>query len=490
MNLTPKLNDFLYALLAAITLMISMYSYFKVVFLNDVYTFLGSSILADKLGSFPANLDIAWETRPVGNRLIFYVLYKLAEPFYGNDFLFCILTKIIVAAVILIISWYFALQVNRYLKQPHKYAVFLLTALSLFTMHLMLLLTTEFFAVVIAFLAIALLISDKKHANIISGIMMVLIILLKIVTITFIPVIILAYLLITQDITKQKIYLCIIGFLGALTAFTLMCIIWFKNFISDTLLMLVLNNPGTGISMFVRVYRLFSTGFSIWWFLPITSIGVIAGVLVFHEYTQRDSKTNLILFSFLWICPLVLVFIQSSWAAYQYAGLAISSVISIILFLSTNYQKQQIVPFTFIIFFIMCSFGLSCSTWTDIHGDTWSNQLNITNTMKTQFNLSNQPNILYLDSGISAYFIGVPVACRETYPLIIQRGYDWNLTKEPAYVNAKKCIIDYNGDYLLFDNRIDDPEITAKINHEYKKVYNGSYWGVVYPPTDLYKKIT
>ena len=488
MDIKELFTKYYFRILAIITLPIVLYSYLKIIFFNDIYTFFGSAILADGFGGFPANIDIAWETRPIGNRLIFYTLYKVCSGWYGNDIAFRIATKLAVAVLILIVSWYFAVQLHKYLTTVNKSAIFLITVLSLLTLHLILLLETEFFAATLAFLAIALLLSNNKYANIISGIVMVFIILLKIITIIFIPMIIIAWLLISQEFNKSKLYLGIIGIIGATAAFAVMCVVWFKHFIPDTLLMILLHNRASE-PILTRVFQLLTYSIGMWWFIPVLIIGVTSGVIIFYDLFKSNNIKYASLFILMWLCTPIAVIIQAEWTTvYHYTGLVIPSVISILLFLYTHYRTKQEFIFTGIIIIIMCTFIMTCSVWTNTNEHYWDYKLTDAILMETQFKLSDQPSMLYLDVGISSYFIGVPDACRETYPLIIVRGYTSGLENEPSYQSAKSCLLKYKGDYFIYDGSIKDPEIATKINNEYIKVYNGSYNGINYPASNLYQR--
>ena len=48
---------------------------------GDVRVFLASAKLADYYGSFPFNIDLSWEHKPLGNRFFTYFIYKLATAF-------------------------------------------------------------------------------------------------------------------------------------------------------------------------------------------------------------------------------------------------------------------------------------------------------------------------------------------------------------------------------------------------------------------------
>jgi uncharacterized membrane protein len=485
-----KLSANLYfILLSLLTLPAVIYSYLKIVFLNDVYILFGSSILADGLGVFPSNIDTAWETRPLGNRIVFYLLYKVCEPLYGNDFLFQVGTKAVVAVIIIAVCWYFAVQVCKHLKELNVYAVFLLTTVSLFTAHLMILLTTEHFAVIFTILAISLLLSKNKYANILSGGILLFIILLKMITIILIPMAIISVILITKEINKTKLYYCIVGFIISILMFTIMCAVWFKHFISDSLLIIILHNPGYNTTLLVKVQALIFHSLGMWWFIPVSTVGVISAVIVLYEFIKTNNRLYAAMFIVLWVCPLVSVLIQYEWAPHHYTALILCSTISILLSISTNYKKYHLVAVTVIILFILIAFGMTSSIWQDTHEHMWDNNIHDANIMKQSFGISDQSDILYADVGISAYFVGgIPSACRETYPWVIRSGYKIGLANEPAYLSAKKCIMDYSGKYILYDGAITDPDISTKITAEYIKVYNGTYWHPVYPPTDLYQR--
>jgi hypothetical protein len=479
----------LYALLAFSALTLAIFSYFKLSYLNDVYTFFGSAMLADGFGAFPSNIDMAWETRPVIHRILYYIIFKISECTYGDFELFALLTKTIIAIMVLVTCWYFACGVNRYYKtNPHKYATVLIASLSLFTLHLLLVNVTEFFAVLFTILLIGLLLSENKYAHIAAGFVILFIILLKIVTIIYVLLAILAWVLITQELNKNKLIRCGVGVGAATILFAVLCILWFKNFIPDTLLMLELHNPGAGVSILIKLYFMFRTVLSSWWFIPISTVGIILGIIVIYEYVKSGQKTNAALLITLWILSYSQVYIQAEWSIIHCAGVIIPSITTIILFLSLNFKKKQIIFVTIMVFILMCFFGVSSSTWVDPHKDMWAGQINTTTEMKEKFNLSNQPKILYADTGISAYFIGVKSACRETYPWVVRSGYKIGLSDHPAYIHAKQCIMNYTGEYILYDSGLTDPEITQKISTEYTKVYDGNDWGVVYDPTDLYKR--
>lgn len=471
-----------------ITLPTVIYSYLMVVFNDDTHIFLGVARLADAMGSFPANVDMAWSTHPIGLRMVYYILYKLTGFEYGNEFALQVLTKGIVAIIILCTSYYFAQQVKQKLPILNVYTVFLITTLSFFTLHIMFLLESEFFAAIFSILAIALLLSDSRKANIAAGSLLVLIILMKVVTVVFIPVILAAWILITGYYKSEKLFNCLFGFELASIAFVAACLLWFKNFIPDFFLMLALHDP-TGYGLQTRIYMMVIQSLAVGWFMPILMAGAITGVVVFYDLMKYNTRFQQLSFIIMWISPLTLVFIQSEFFMYHYVGLIIPSVVSIILFMTINYPKYQELIFILIIALILLIFGITSSVWQDTHEHIWDNQISNTTIIKEKYNISAQPSILYLDTGITAYWLGAPSACRYTYPLVIRRGYSLGLSESIYYKTAKECIMNYTGDYVVaLNGDASDPEINAKLSNEYIKVYAGTRWGVSASTGDIYKR--
>jgi hypothetical protein len=486
-----KISDNVYyILLTLITLPIVIYSYLKVVFNDDIHIFFGVEKLATFFGSFPANVDIAWETRPVGNRLIFYGLYKIFQSISNNEFLFQIGVKGLAAVVILIVCGYFAYQVSKRVTTPNKYAIFLLTCISIFSLHIMFLMETEFIATVAALLTIALLLSESKYAHFMAGFILFGIFILKFVTIIFIPITIAAWILLEKKLKAWTFMKCLFGIEVAAALFVISCFIWFKHFFSDLWLTIILHDTSSfGIGF--RTYEMLIQSLAVPWFMPVMFIGLLAGVLVFIDYIKQKNKLLITAFILMWVSPLLSTYIQSEFFLYHYTGLIIPAVISIIIFLTTNYQKHTKVIFTLVLIITSGIFFMSCSIWTDTHAHIWDNQISNASIIKEKFNISDKTTILYLDTGTTAYFLGAPSACRYTYPLITNRGYAIEkVNSSLEYANAKSCIMNYTGKYIVaLDWSLNgDPDISTKVKSEYTKVYNGSWWSYKDETGDLYER--
>jgi hypothetical protein len=347
---------------------------------------------------------------------------------------------------------------------------------------------TEWLTVIIAVFTIALLLSDNKYAHGLAGSLLILIVLMKLVTVIFIPLLIIAWLLIEGGWYRPtKIRRLVFGLETALLAFVVAWALWFKNFIPDLILTLGLHDP-SGIEITTRLYQLLIQSMAVLWFMPILVAGLISGIFVFIDFIHRNARFQQLLFIIMWLCPVISVLIQSEFFLYHYSALLIPSLISIILFISKSYAKYQVIAFTIIILFTLAIFGATCSIWTDTHEHIWDNQISNASIIKEKFNIGTEP-VLYLDTGTTAYFLGAPSACRYTYPLVIRRGTNLGLTNTTAYINAKECIMKYNGDYIIsLDGTVGDPDIDRKIAILYQKVYSGSAWSNKDRTGDIYKK--
>jgi hypothetical protein len=349
---------------------------------------------------------------------------------------------------------------------------------------------TEFIATIAALLAIALLLSDSKYAHFAAGFILVWIFLLKLVTIVFIPLVIVAWILLEKKIKAWTFMKCLFGMEVAAALFLIACFIWFKNFFSDFWLTLILHDQSSSGVGF-RTYEMLIQSLAVPWFMPVMFIGLLAGVLVFIDYIHQKNKLLIAAFIIMWISPLLSTYIQSEFFLYHYTGLIIPAILSIIIFLSTNYQKYTSIIFTIILVITLGIFFMSCSIWMDTHAHIGDNQISSASIIKEKFNISENTPILYLDTGTTAYFLGAPSACRYTYPLLVNRGWDIStVNSSKEYTNAKSCIMNYTGQYVVaLDWSLSgDPDVSAKIHSEYAKVYNGSQWSYKDETGDIYQR--
>lgn len=483
MNL-PQKNDLYLLILTIITLPITIYSYLMVVFSDDIHVYFGVAKIADYFGSFPSNIDLAWESKPLLNRMIFYGLYKIFAPLQDNELLFQIGTKAAVAVVILCVCAYLAREVCKKCEHLNAYAVFLILALSLFTLHVFCIMECEFFAIIGSFLVLAMLMSESRWANMAAGVVMVGVFLLKGLTGIMIPIILISWCLLDKTDKWNKSIYAIKGIVGAAVVFAASCILWFPNFIPDNLVWFSMVKPN-GLSLVDRTYQLVKGSLTILWFVPILCMGLIAFVYVVWDYIKSKEYTLAAILAATWVLALSLTYIQSEFFIYHYSLWVFPAVISILLFLSARYGKSDITGVLMVVGFTLCIWLVTSSVWTSGHEGIWGNVEADSQFIKQTYLLDKGESILYMDFGNAAYYLGNPSACRYIVPLTIHHSNpDRDLSGLSEYKQQMECIMNYRGNYIIFSPQwfgVHEPANT-KIATEYREVYKGDFW-------NLYQKV-
>ena len=284
---------------------------------NDARIYLGAAAQADYFGGFPQGLDIAWEIKPVGNRLIAYLLYHIGQPF-GDDAHYII--RAVVLMAIIAIAWYASKQFKT------KYT-FLLIFFSLTTCANFCMFQAEYFSVLLSFLCIALILSDNKWCNYAAGPVMLWVFLCKGITGVFVIPIIISVILLKKDWVpniKRFVVSCMVS--GML--YFIACLTIFQNSIPDMILSKSLAR--VGIYPILRALDIATfMGGTIYLYIPVILIGAVAGILLLYSY-YGAAKFWLILG--LWCVPVAMIFLQGEFFVYHYLTLVIPSVISIVAY--------------------------------------------------------------------------------------------------------------------------------------------------------------
>lgn len=145
------------------------------------------------------------------------------------------------------------------------------------------------------------------------------------------------------------------------------------------------------------------------------------------------------------------------------------------------------------IFFMLATWGVlhqPAGIMTDYEIKFWDSKEPQADIINQKFHLDQEPALLYLDPGDAPYFFRANSSCRYIAPLPIQRDAPgWDLTGLPQYWEEYDCVMDYTGQYIVFDagNHYDGITdwfsesfedrlpIMQKIHSEYQLVYNGSW---------------
>jgi len=427
---------------------------------NDMRIYQGVAKLTDYFGPFPANIDLAYESKPIANRMLNYFLYKISSIFttFGTPE-YEMLIKFISILCVIIICYYFSTKVK------DKY-IFLLSALAFLTPTNHMTLIPDWWAPLIALFALTLFLTNKPSNHYLSGIMITIMFLLKGPTILLvIPIACALYLLKSNDWINCLKRGAISSSLSLI--FILLCG-YFKNIIPDMILSTYYVH---------QVYYDFQTTLIIllqnliplYFCMPIFIAGVAGACILCINFMKKKEISKALMLILMWITPLFYVFIQNEFIIAHYVILIIPSIISLIL-LSNKLIKQFIV-IIIIIFMILTVVSIY---ETDIESPI------VNRVIENISDIQNQERILYLDYGTAPYYFQSNTSCRFIQSLPFQRNSDtWNMTGMPQYWENFKCIMDYqdkyivmNNDHFFEQNTSDNKLVMSKIQTEYKQVWN------------------
>jgi hypothetical protein len=484
MNETQRDNLYL-LILTIITLPVTLYSYLMGLFSVNIHTYFGAAKLTDFWGAFPSNVDMSWETRPLLNRIIFYGLYKIFETLKDNELLFQIGTKATVAVAILCVCAYLAREVCKKCEHLNVYAVFLISTLSLFTLHCVCLMEPEFFAVIGSFLAIALLLSESRWANGVAGVVMVGVFLLKGLTGVMIPVIVISCFLFDKENILKKLKYVLTGFVLSGIVFIISCLLWFPHVIPDILYSVDTVNPA-GNGLVERIYWLIIASSIPLRYIPIMCAGVFAFVYLIWDYIKSKEYILAAVLATSWVFSTTLVLIQGAFTANHFALLVTPAVICILLFLSTRYRGKIITGVLIVMGITLCIWFTTSSVWANDKDTTWlrdttPQRITEANTIKQTYIPDSGEPVLYIDCD-SPYFLGNPTACRHTTAptMLLASKMNRDIINTQAYKEDMACIMNYSGDHIILNTGwfgVNEPANT-KIANEYRLVYMGEIWNV------------
>jgi hypothetical protein len=445
---------------------------------NDMRIFQGVARVTDYFGAFPFSLDRAWEIKPLGNRLMEYLIYKLVTlitPF-GSP-LYSPLVKLTAAIIVLLCCWYFASKFKE-----HQIPMFAVCAYAFLTVMNFLALQAEWWSALFSLVALGLLLSDKRYAYALCGVVLLFIFLLKGITgLLIIPILCAAYLL--DEDFMQKAPIALFSFFFSGLCFFLLCLTIFPNAIPDMLMSAQLARVGQHPYP-VLINSMFEKFFTLAAYLPAFLFAVVIG---FYQYaTVRLPKMKYLALTLLWLFPLAIVFAMGEFFLYHYAVLIFPAIVSIAFYVRnppTVASLQTI--FSFCIFTMIILWLIFTSTFgliTAVENQIWTDENKHAAEAKVLFDIEQQPSTLYLDTGTAAYFFHTNTSCRYTGVLPVQRNRpEWNTTNLRAYADLYSCIMAYDGEYIIgmdwwFGRDLPQrEEIYRKIDNEYTLVYNQSW---------------
>lgn len=460
------------------------FSVIKIPFTHDVRMYHAAAKLSEFYSPFPTSLDLAWEIKPIGSRFIHYVMYKVASIFatFGTTEYEAVV-KVLAVLLVLAACWYFS-------KMFRTRFVFFITALALLTPYNQMILQPDWFAVIFSLVAIRLLIEESSYHHYLAGLVITFIFLLKGITILLvIPILLAVWIYERPDDMLKRMFTA--GAASALSLIALLAANWFPRLIPDMLMSARLARIGYfGIPTMIQnfVYGFFSCYAAI--YIPALLVGAACLIWMRLDPEASSSKPNrdIMLLAALWASCLFIVFCQSeNTFVYQYAVVILASIVT--MSLMREQWLLACVVGMLVIFAIFCAYGISANaqieqTYTD------QQQSRFNNMTAALPDLQHQKSVLYLDIGDAPYFLKANSTCRYINSLPFQRNAErWNISDLSQYQENYKCIMDYNGKYIITanlwymdgydiwwrENTTDNRNAMNKIDSEYTEVWNQSW---------------
>lgn len=467
---------YIFAILGSIVTL----SFIRTPFTNDVGIFQGVANIADKYYPFPYGVDLAWEAKPIGNRLINYGLLKITEiftPFESQD-TFIIVAKILVLLAVIIIAAYFSYII----KGEYTFWLIFFAFTTCINFCIM---QAEWYASLLAVLTIALVI-DKRY--ILAGLLIFFIATIKGITLfLFVPIVCSVYLL--HKLEQKAIAKVLAGFLiGGCAAVILQLIIW-PNMMPDLLLAPYITGVGRmpfwdSVQYFV-IQTVLIVGY-----IPVLASAFTGLMLILAA--RKYTGWNLAAFVLMWLVPLLTIIIHSEYFAYQFFVYSVPAITTVILcarflggYVSKNPAKTKIASSLIIIsilaMFVMFAFlNSDLGFMTKTERDFFGQQNNYADDIETLFHISAEESVLYLDAGVAPYYFHANSTSRYICPLPLQRSsQDWNIWDKPQVQQTYADALAYNGTYVIGDGAFgyhdwlhleydDRKELREKLEREYR----------------------
>lgn len=460
---------------------------------NDSRIFLAAEAIADTYYSLPYGFDAAYEVKPVGNRILNWCLYKVANtfvPFIDNNYdWFGMVVKTVALIILIACCWYISTKI----KFPYSFPILFLSFACQANFGIMM---SEWFAVLFSLVAIAMCMEENKTYTFTAGVIMVGVGLLKSITcLLLIPMMCAVYLL----NKKLNISYLIAGCATASVTFFILCLTIWPYSISDMLMSRLVAHVGmyditTMLQWFWMTQTTTSFPVAMTTYIPGILVGIIAAILLTCIYISKRAYFKISLVVVSWVVPAFIVFIQSEFIVYHYLVLLLPSLISIAVFCMTS--KKYMVVILLAMILILPGYVLinsNTGSFSSYEYTFWQQKEQNADSINSQFNLTNQTSLLYLDPGDASYYFHANSSCHYITPMPIERSTDkWNMSHLPQYKETRDCILSYQGEYIVADIRggrttgyygagiLNDRDIMNLISSNYTMVESKSW--------DIYQK--
>lgn len=411
----------------------------------DVKLYLEAAIRADAIGGFPNNIILAWEHKFILNRLIFYVIFKIAQIIVPIDkiILFEMAVKIIYGFISIGIIRYFAKNTisffSKYgIKENTVFGVVYLIIIGSGTYFL---LQTEMTALLIVLVAIVFVMKEKTTYQAIAAFIISMLFWLKGITLLYSIVVLVVMLL--NNTKKSKIIFVI----------TLSCI-----FLILELLLLYYFEPNEIEIMYLSTqYMNQSITFkSIIIFLidciltyQFLNIGFIVFVINIINHIKNKNIKLLILETLTWGVLLIGIFIQRMRYFYQIGLMSPAIILSIFIFCNSKIDIKNKLITIMSVWLILCKIPMEIYYIVKIHSETVRNSKNVI-VLNEQIHDLKDSDILYIGNGLVNYYIKAKSYTNYVTTIFLNNSNEEYLNN--SYINdLKNKIKGYTGKYIIID---------------------------------------
>jgi hypothetical protein len=482
-------------LLALILPLAAMYSFTTMPLTDDVRVFIGAAnqAVVSPL-PFPYNIDAAWELKPLGNRILWYFISGIPEQ---------IPVQFIALIMVLLVIIPFVPRLLRFINGQHD-LIFVFILLAIITPFNLFLLQAEWWAVLFSFLVLWLMLRETPSSMVTAGVISVFIISLKLSTIFMIPMILVAYILISGygDNLGKRILPFFIGF-GITTVLSSVWLFVLPHALPDIFSSISIAQASHGVTFSLVdgiVYTIYYTLPQIFT-LPVLFIGMLSCltlccVCIMFMINNKDKKEPLIhlaLLVSLWTCAFLIIFVQGEFFPYHFMVLAFPAAISVILLGNIAPVNLRDTFYLVMIATIAIFWILHCSVWSPNYpaqADFWNKTDTGVTSIENTYHLSKQPTLLYMTGADALYYWKVPSACRSIGSLPVL----YNMTGTRIFNETVGCVENYRGKYVVTAHltpNILPPVIGEKNAAEMPEKYLPNYTKVMETTNfDVYKRKT
>jgi hypothetical protein len=455
---------------------------------NDTRIFIGADAIADNFYSLPYGWDAAYEVKPIGNRIINWILYKVANtfvPFVSNHYTEFGWVVKATALIILIVCCYY---VSRKMVFPYAFPFLFLSFVCMANFGILM---SEWFAVLFSLVAIALCMEFEPEHTFVAGALCIGIALLKSITgLMVIPIICAVYLLHKRFAWKDFIE----GYLLAGVAFLIMCATVWPFSIGDMLMSSKIAHVGMYGYQTLFAWFWFTQAQSIfplimWVYLPIVIIGCVCAGYVLVKGLIKSEYQKMGVFCLMWLVPITIVFVQSEFIVYHYLLMALPAIVTMVMLA----KKPWVIPSTITLMLIsFITINSVFGSFTAYEYTFWhQKETNADAIMANVTDLMQQPSLLYLDPGDAPYYFHANSSCHYITPMPVERNKPgWDLTYLPQYKETYNCIVGYQGKYIISDLKDKSQYFGAGIlnNKTIMDMIERNYTRVESQSWDVYKK--